>query len=108
MRHKNLEPTHHLSEGDTPIALPLLHTLDVVDHDDEVVLLALVVDFGLGGVAAGHGGGWAGGWDLLSGGVLVVFGEIIPEVEFILRTVPVVNSAGEDRSSNRRLAVVGE
>ena len=54
MRNKDLEPAHHLRQWDRTIALPLLDGLGIIHHDDEVLLLALVVDLGLGSVAAGH------------------------------------------------------
>lgn len=54
MRHKDLEPANDLRKGDTAIILPVLYGLDILDEDDKVIFLALVVDFGLGCVAAGH------------------------------------------------------
>lgn len=54
MRDEDLEAAHDLGQRDGAIALPLLDGLGVVHHDDEVLFLALVVDLGLGGVAAGH------------------------------------------------------
>jgi len=52
---EDLEAGHDLSERDGSIALPLLDLLGVVDEDDEVFFLALVEDFGLGGVSSRHG-----------------------------------------------------
>ena len=54
MRHEDLEPADDLGERDGAIGFPLLHYLDIVDVDDEVVIFALVVDLDLGSVAAGH------------------------------------------------------
>lgn len=53
--HKDLEAVHDLGEGDGAVVFPVLDGLDVVDEDDEIFVFALVVDFGLVGVSAGHG-----------------------------------------------------
>ena len=63
MRHKDLKPAHDLCQWDTPIVLPILHRFHILDVDDEIFLLAFVMNFRLGGVAAGHiefdlGGDW--------------------------------------------------
>lgn len=47
MRHEDLEGGDEVCQGDRLVALPLLVGLDVIDEDDEVVLVALVVDLGL-------------------------------------------------------------
>lgn len=47
MRNKDLEGTNEVCERNALVLLPLLKRLGVVDEDDEVVLLALVVDLGL-------------------------------------------------------------
>lgn len=60
MGDKDLPAADDLSERNALVVLPVLDGLDVVDEDDEVLLLALVVDLGLGVVAASHcvGGMW--------------------------------------------------
>ena len=66
MRHENLPAVDDLRQGNRPVLDPVLDGFGAVDEDDEVVLLAFVVDFGLLGVAAGHGG-----WDRAAlGGLL--------------------------------------
>ena len=51
---KDLESRHKLYHGNTLVALPLLEGLDVVKENEEVVLLALVVDLGLSSLSASH------------------------------------------------------
>lgn len=63
MRYENLEARHNLSERDRTILLPVLNRGNVVDHNDEVIFFALVMDLGLGCVAAGHFGGVLGRFD---------------------------------------------
>jgi len=52
--HEYLPAADDLGEGDSLVALPLLDVLGAVDEDDEVILLALIVDFGLAGVSTRH------------------------------------------------------
>lgn len=59
--HKDLEARHHLCERNATVPLPLFHGLDVLNVDNKVLIFALVVDFDLAGVSAGHGGWSAGG-----------------------------------------------
>lgn len=51
---EDLERGNEVSKRDAPVAEPLLEVFGIVDEDDEVVLLALVVDLGLGSFAASH------------------------------------------------------
>lgn len=51
---KNLESTHDLREWDTAVRLPVLNGLCAVNEDDEVVVVALVVDLG-GSLVSTHG-----------------------------------------------------
>ena len=46
MGNEDLEGTDDLCERDALVILPLLESLGVIDEDNEVVLLALVVDLG--------------------------------------------------------------
>ena len=48
---ENLPPAHHLRQRHAAILLPLLDRLGAIHEDDEVVVLALVVDLGLGVVS---------------------------------------------------------
>lgn len=57
MSDKDLEAVDDLGEGDGAVVFPVLDGLDVVDEDDEIFVFALVVDFGLVSVSAGHGCG---------------------------------------------------
>lgn len=57
---EDFEAADDLRKGDRAVVLPVLDGLHVVDHDYEVFVLALVVDFGLGGVSAGHCCGFFG------------------------------------------------
>jgi hypothetical protein len=43
-----------VSERDRLVRLPLLVQVGIVDEDEEVVLLALVMDLDLGSLASGH------------------------------------------------------
>ena len=54
MGDEDLERADDLRERDALVGLPLLCRLDVVDEDDEVLVLALVVDLGLLNFASGH------------------------------------------------------
>ena len=54
MSDEDLETTDDLGKWDAAVALPLLDSFDVVDHDHEIFLLALVMDFALGCVATRH------------------------------------------------------
>jgi len=51
---EDLERADDLSERDALVGLPVLSCLYVVDKDDEVLVLALVVDHGLLCSASGH------------------------------------------------------
>ena len=58
---EDLESGHEVSHGDGGVAITeLLVGLDVVDEDKEVLLVLLVVDLGLGGLAACHVDGVCG------------------------------------------------
>ena len=52
MRDEDLPPTHHLRQWHTFVFLPVLDCILGLDHDHEVVLLALEVDLRLYSVAA--------------------------------------------------------
>ena len=52
--HKNLERRDKVGEGDARVLEPLLVFLGVVDENEEVVVLALVMDLGLDGLSTGH------------------------------------------------------
>ena len=54
MCDKDLPPTHDLRERHRLVLLPLLHGLLAVDEDDKVLIGALEVHLGLGGVSARH------------------------------------------------------
>jgi hypothetical protein len=54
VRDEDLEGRDEVRHGDALVALPLLVGLDVIDEDKEVIVLALVVDLGLSGLAASH------------------------------------------------------
>lgn len=60
MAGEDLEARHHLCQGDAAVLLPVLHRLFGVDEDDEVLVLALMVDFDLRCVASDHGDGCGG------------------------------------------------
>lgn len=47
MRHEDLECRDEVSQGNGLVLLPLLVGLEVVDEDEEVVVLALVVNLDL-------------------------------------------------------------
>ena len=51
---EDLERADDLSERDALVGLPVLGRLRIVDEDDEVLVLALVVDHGLLCSASGH------------------------------------------------------
>jgi hypothetical protein len=51
---EDLERADDLSERDALVGLPVLSCLYIVDKDDEVLVLALVVDHGLLCSASGH------------------------------------------------------
>ena len=55
---EDLERADDLSERDALVGLPVLSCLYVVDKDDEVLVLALVVDHGLLCSASGHDCCW--------------------------------------------------
>ena len=54
MRDKDLKPAHDLSERDGTITLPFLHSLTILNEDDEVLFFARVVDFRLSCVSTRH------------------------------------------------------
>ncbi len=78
MVYEHLERTDDLSEGDALVGLPGLCRLDVVNEDDEVLLLALVVDLDLLSFSTSHDClfiyllGWLVGLSVLN--VVVVIG----------------------------------
>lgn len=53
---EDLECGDEVGHGDRLVALPLLVVVDVVDKDDEVLLLALVVDLDLSSFSLSHVG----------------------------------------------------
>lgn len=53
--NKDLESLDDLGKRNALVALPVAGGLEVVDKDDEVLVLALVVDLGLLSLAASHG-----------------------------------------------------
>lgn len=56
MCYKDLEGGDEVGHRNRLVGLPLLVGLEVVDEDDEVVLLALVVDLDLSGFSLSHVG----------------------------------------------------
>lgn len=54
MCDKDLEGGDEVSHGDARVRLPLLVLLAVVNEDEEIIVLALVVDLDLGSLAASH------------------------------------------------------
>ena len=56
VRNKDLEAAHDLCQRDGPILGPVLKGLGVIDEDDEVFILALVVNFALSSVSTRHDG----------------------------------------------------
>ncbi len=65
---EDLECAYDLSERDALVGLPVLAGFCIIDEDDEVLILALVVDLGLLCFASGHDCGMRGGIGL--GGVV--------------------------------------
>jgi len=57
VRDEDLVGGDEVGQRDRLVRLPLLEQLGILNEDDEVVLLALVVDLGLVGLAANHFGG---------------------------------------------------
>ena len=57
VRDKDLPAVHDLRERDRGVLLPVLYRLGAFDEDDEVVIRALVVHFGLLVVSTRHVGG---------------------------------------------------
>lgn len=51
---EDLECRDELSHGDGLVGLPLVESVDIIQEDDEVVVLALVVDLDLLSVSANH------------------------------------------------------
>jgi hypothetical protein len=51
---EDLERADDLGERDGLVGLPVLCRLYIIDEDDEVLVLALVVDLGLLSFASGH------------------------------------------------------
>ena len=51
MGHEDVEAVDDLCHGNGLILLPILNILSAVNKDDEVVVLALVVDLGLSGMS---------------------------------------------------------
>ena len=52
--HKDLERGYDLGEGDRLVAEPLLVVFSTVEEDEEVFVLALVVDLSLNRLSASH------------------------------------------------------
>ena len=52
--HEDLEPADYLGQRNRPVLAPVLYRLNVIDHDNEVLLFALVVDLGLRAVSTRH------------------------------------------------------
>ena len=65
VRHHDLERVDHLREWDRAVALPRLEVLFRLNVNDEVVRVALVVDFGDGAVSTRHG--WMEGGFVVEG-----------------------------------------
>lgn len=59
--NKDLKATDNMRQGNRTIVLPILYGFYIVNVDDKVLLLALVVNFGLGSVSASHRSGQVGG-----------------------------------------------
>lgn len=51
---EDLKPADYLSQRNRLVVLPILYSLSIVDHDDEIVLLALVVNLRLRTVSTRH------------------------------------------------------
>jgi hypothetical protein len=58
---KDVEAGDEVSHGDALVRQPLLVQVDIVNEDEEVVVLALEVNLGLGGLSSSHLGGCCGG-----------------------------------------------
>ena len=54
MRNEDLEGAHEMRKRLALVISPLLQLLGAVDEDDEVILLALVVDLALSCFTANH------------------------------------------------------
>jgi len=54
MGYEDLKATDNLCQRDRAVILPFLYGFDIVYVDNEILLLALVVDFGLRSVSARH------------------------------------------------------
>ena len=63
MCNEDLECGDEVGHGNRLVSLPLLVRTNVIDEDDEVLVLALVVDLVLGSLAAGHCDGCWGVWE---------------------------------------------
>ena len=81
MCNKDLESTDDLRQRDRAVALPFLHRLDVINVDHEVLLLALVVDFGLGCISTRHGNGLI---DVMIS--VEVLDDLVSVVDFVCRS----------------------
>ena len=68
MGDEDLEAVDDLGKGNAPVLLPVLNSLSVLGEDNEVVVVALVVDSDLGSVSAHVDVCWRGGGGLFGGG----------------------------------------
>ena len=51
-----LEPTYDLCQRNCPVIDPVFKGLGIINKDDEVFVLALIVNLGLSGVSSRHDG----------------------------------------------------
>ena len=60
MGHEDLKSADYLGQRNRFVVPPILYSLSIIHHDDEILLLALVVDFRLRAVSTRHLDEWAG------------------------------------------------
>ena len=65
MGDEDLEAVDDLSKGDALVLLPVLNSLSALSEDNEVVTVALEVDFDLGSVSAHVDVCWRGSEDVV-------------------------------------------
>jgi len=68
---EDLEAVDDLGKGNAPVLLPVLNSLSVLSEDNEVVVVALVVDSDLGSVSAHVDVWWRGCVGCCCGGGVV-------------------------------------
>lgn len=56
MGNEDLETADDLRQRNRAVILPIFDSLDIINKYHEVLILALVVHLGLGGISARHGG----------------------------------------------------